>query len=94
MTGQPPTHAFTRSETDAQPAQTDPGGEKSPGLDAHDMDHLKNTALSHGSGTQAGAGDGVSGELLGLAAGWRRSRAKRRAMAAYEAQRHQGPDQE
>ena len=69
-------------------------GERNPGLDTHDMDQLTNTALSHGSGTQTGAGDGVSGEFLGLVAGRRRRRAKRRAMAAYEAQRHQGPDPE
>ena len=48
-----------------------------------------NTALSHGSGTTDGRRRGVSGELLGLVADWHRRRAKRRAMAAYEAQRHQ-----
>ena len=69
-------------------------GERNPGLDTQDMDQLTNTALSHGSGTQTGAGD-ESEKLTGDAvAGWRRRRAKRRAVAAYEAQRHLGPDPE
>jgi hypothetical protein len=58
------------------------------------MDQLTNTALSHGSATQAGSGDGVSGELLGLWASFRRGRAKKRAMAAHEARRHQDGQRE
>jgi hypothetical protein len=69
-------------------------GEKNPGPDTRDVDQLANTAPSHGSATQAGAGDGVSGELLGLWANFRRGRAKKRAMAAHEARRHQDGQRE
>ena len=65
-------------------------GEKNPGLDTHDVDQLTNTALSDGS--SSGTYTGVSAGLLGLFASWRTKRAKKRAMAAHEAQRHQDED--
>ena len=54
-------------------------GEKSPGLDARELDQLTNTALSRGSGAHTRAGDGFSAALLAFLAGRRRKGAKRRA---------------